>query len=171
MIVQVPGGNDAAQKIGQRGVSAGDAAAQAAEAGSPDKTSVSGLIAGCCHHRTFARHHRISRAERERSHGQGTAGCADKIEPESPREAGASGAMHQIAGIEWRLAELTATWQLAVGFVALGAAFFADGWVGVGHGDPSGEGMAVLCCALVWFSRNFDESNQGFGTTAGAPLS
>jgi hypothetical protein len=38
---------------------------------------------------------------------------------------------------------------MAVGFVALGGAFFADGWVGVGHGDASGEGVAVLCCALV----------------------
>ena len=39
--------------------------------------------------------------------------------------------------------------HMAVGFVALGGAFFADGWVGVGHGDASGEGVAVLCCALI----------------------
>ena len=55
--------------------------------------------------------------------------------------------MHQIAGIEWRLAELTASWQLGSWHSARRLA--ADGWVGVGHGDASGEGVAVLCCGLV----------------------
>ena len=54
--------------------------------------------------------------------------------------------MHQIAGIEWRLAELTATWQLGSWHSARRLA--ADGWVGVGHGDASGEGQAV--CVARW---------------------